>query len=231
MLSKYKDIIITTCCFVMVGLIVLLVVIPVLDLVFGEYGKLRQDKEMLDLLTQKANKLTNLNETEIRSQLTAATGALPGKKESFGLISGIEKLVATNGGKLESLNFSPGLIASSSGDIRIDPTEKVLTRMVRITPFTVVISGNPFAAFDFIALAYRSLRLMGVENVHFADGVTTIKMVTYHQEVKNDLGRTSAPLEELTAKDRQNLEKVASFAIATTIPAPEPVGKTNLFGP
>ena len=219
MLNKYRNYIIAILCFLAVGVIGVLVIVPALGLVRDEYEKLTSDQEILRKLTEKANKLSSLNEPEIRSQLAIANSALPAEKESFGIISGLDYLVATAGGRLESYAFTAG------------PEERILKRSVKMAPFTVTMSGGSYALFDFIDQVYKSLRLMGVENISLIDGVATLKMATYYQALKENLGEIETPLEDLTESDRRGITEVTNYALVTTTPALEPVGKPNLFGP
>lgn len=231
MLNKYKDYIITLISVAATCGIILFVISPTLTLLLGEYDKLKSDQEELAVLTEKANKLASLNEAETRSLLSISTLALPSEKESFGIVSGLERLAATSGAKLDSFTWSPGVITTSSGVIKVDSDERTLGHFVVTSPFIVTMSGSQNAIYDFIDLAYRSLRIMGVETVSLGDGEMTIKMTTYYQKLKSNLGGVAVPLEDLTTADRQVIEKISKFPLVTTPPASGPVGKTNLFGP
>jgi Tfp pilus assembly protein PilO len=181
----------------------------------GEAGsKLRFAEEKLATLKQKSETLNNLNEAQLKSQLSVLEAALPSDNSIAGLLTGIENLARTNSVTLDSFNSSPGLNATVSA--------KPIT-------FTTTISGDADNVWKFLKSLYTTSRLINVNTVSYKDSKTNLGLSVYYRPMNESLGEITSPVFELNSEDKKNLTIISSYTSLTTPPAPLPAGKANPF--
>lgn len=167
-------------------------------------------------LKQATTYLNSLDEKILAGQVDRVTAVLPDEKKTSGLVTGLNDLAAASGVILKDINFSPGLIASSSGDIDVGSGVKAI-------PVGLSVSGELTSLTDFVSRVQTATQLLGATDLNYnlADNPAggTVSLIVYYLPPQN--GVTSwQSMPTISEADKKLLGTFSSVDLFT-LPTPQ----------
>lgn len=173
-------------------------------------------------LTKTLNYLTQIDKPTLASLLVKANAALPDEKKTSGLVSGLSKLASSSGALIKTLEFSPGLISTSSAIPTIPPaaSEQVIKDGgIKTLPAIMTVQADFNSLIFFLQKLDKASQLLGVSGLKYTANAsegnqTNIGLYIYYQppEVSTVLWKQSTPL---TLQEQKSLDDLSSQDIFT----------------
>lgn len=219
--------------------LMIMVISPSAGILYQGVNKLRADQEVLKSLTTKADLLTSLDETTIRSQVNIVESSLPSDKSIPGILSGLQKVAQTaSSSSIDTFTMTPGKVSTESGTSKEKEPEVELVEVdignhVKELTFKIGMTGDISKIQEFVNSVASVNRLFKVDIVDYQGGEITTSVLTYkvfYQPLLTSLGDITEPLPTLSQTDLETFKKVSAFQYVTTPPPLIPAGKSVLFG-
>lgn len=226
---------------------------------FSEVLKLKDANKQLEIslssLETKAQKLTGLNKSTLKSQLGQAELLLPSNKNIFSALAQIENAAATSGIIVDKLDVAPGAVsayAAPTGDAA--PTGAVAPgagglpeeqNLASDIPVRITVTGNYKSILQFIDTMQKHSRIVELKDLTLSvgqgDGSSSVSQITtsftlhvYWQQIPTELVAIDAPVEDLSAEESAVLARVSFEEEESLAPVeiPQvPLGRADLFAP
>lgn len=159
------------------------------------YGELREKMTLADSRGAEVasygsalKMLSELDSSQIDGYLEKVLLALPDEKKTSGIISGMTALASTSGVVVSGLEFSPGVVASDSGELEKVSLEKIVDKDldVRAVPASLTISANIDSLIVFLEKLANASQLIGVSAVSYTSNTpgqvkATLSVLMYYQ--------------------------------------------------
>lgn len=175
------------------------------------FSQNKQREDQLNLLQEKAQKLTQLKNSQLLTDFERLEAILPSEKKIPFLISSISLLQSENNLLPEELVIRPGLLKdenTKTGGESID--------------FSLSVSGPEEGVLNFLEKILITAPLMNIKGVSIVinDGIYKIssKVLTFYQSLPETLGKIDDPLKEISPSQKKTVETIASFTILKEIP-------------
>ena len=198
-----------------------------------------------DSLKQKAGILSRLDQAELEKQVVASEQLLPSGKNTFLLISQIERAAASSGVLLNRVESTPGLLDTASGGASANPAAPSAGAPTEIAPsikVSVSLTSGYSSLLSFLnnvlviprAVSITDLSVSSATSEGSSQLKVSLSIVAYFKQLPTDLGSIEAPVAELTQSEKERLKKIIDTGLATapSVSVPQvPVGRADIFAP
>lgn len=158
--------------------------------------------------------LSQLESSQVDGYLGKVLLALPDEKKTSGIISGMTALASTSGVVVTDLEFSPGAVASDSGQLEGVSVEKVVDKdlNIRAVPASLTISASIDSLIVFLEKLANASQLIGVSAVSYTSSTpgqlkATISVLMYYQP--RDISKFSwRGLKEISDEDANYIQNL-----------------------
>ena len=222
------------------GVIIALVILSALFLVkpkvneiLGARKTIKNEREKLALLTQKAALLESLNQVELNQRVNRTLSVLPVEKDVTLVLSSLKAVALETDLTLFSIGVNPGEISSPSAQ-KTKKTTKPKTVLPSYT-FSLQAEGKTEAVKAFIQKIEKISPLLELESLSLSledDSVeASIEINAFYLDLPEVIGPYDKPLPLLTKDEEGILQKITGFNPVLTeglLPF-VPSGKENPF--
>lgn len=185
------------------------VLIPGIRKIFATRDEITVKKEYLAKLTIKLADLQGLDEVSLKEKVDFSLKAIPSQKEIISLISLLKSLALDSQVYIESLDASPGEIASAEANLKKAESSSDNLK------FSTRIIGEGERVLAFIQGIENVLPLININNLKINSSKSTaygqIEMETYIHSVPKNLGKIESPLPKLTEAQEEYLEQLRAM--------------------
>lgn len=223
-----------------ISLLVLFVgIIPVGKKINDLWTQIKDLRENVRILSQKANELDNLNEQTLSKQFFDLVSAVPTNKSIQTIFITTESLLSQTGVSVSNISIqSPGSIASGSATAQTS-SEKSIGG----SKLTYSLSGK--GTFDQVQSMLRTIhkvrRLVNVTKLDLGiDKAASVSMQlsvdTYYKPLSNTTPSIDSPIPQLTEEEKATLATLSDFPwlsqpVANVSANINPEGKADPFAP
>lgn len=159
-------------------------------------------------LIQTLDYLTQIDKPTLAALLLKANAALPDEKKTSGLVSGLSKLASSSGVLIKTLEFSPGLISTSSAVPVVSPAG------IKTIPAIMTVQADLNSLIVFLQKLDKASQLLGVSDLKYtansSDGnKANLGLHIYYQPPSKSavLWKQSSPL---TIQEQKSLDDLSS---------------------
>ena len=242
---KYSSLAVSAVSILVSLLILFLVVWPKLSETLQIKNSNSELTQKADSLKQKAGILSRLDQAELEEQVVASEQLLPSGKDTFLLISQIERAAASSGILLNRVESTPGLLDTASGGASGNPAAPSAGAQTEIAPsikVSVSLTSGYSSLLSFLNNVLTIPRVVSVSDLSVSaassEGSSQLKasmsIIAYFKELPTDLGSIETPVAELSQSEKDRLEKIINTGLSATpsVTVPQvPVGREDIFAP
>lgn len=225
---------------VTVGLIVF-AILPQAQAVFGLLQQRQEESDRLVALQEKLAQLQLVSEPGIMSQIELVDLLLPSKKPLIELMNSLGAISERSQVTLEGITLSPGSLSTSSAELsqNLGPTADLSVEMNAKgtlaqlnTFFADVERTTPLITITELGLSSSNVDEAQVPEDVFSQQYTAKLTLDAAYFTRSVTSAVESSLPEVTAKQQQILQELASFTILPTPPQSDVVGGglDDLFG-
>lgn len=205
--------------YIFAGGIIILELALVIFFFPAQWGKISQNwqdlqdttKEAADL-TKTISALANSDKDNLKQNLDKASAALPDKKKTSGLVTGLSDLAGQNGVVIKSLEFSPGKLATGSAD-----EATTIGNGVKAVSASMEVGTNLPTLITFLGKLQKVSQLLGVVSVDFTGNSASLPLLVYYQAPRQG-SLNWKQVELLTTQETQVLKSLEATDIFTLPP-------------
>lgn len=181
-----------------------------------------QDATEVATLISAVAIVKTLDKTGLNHFLAMATAALPDEKKTAGVVAGMSTLAGNYGVAVKSLEFSPGLISTSSAAVTGSTlAETSVGNGVKQISATLNMAASLPSLMAFLKGLNQTSQVIGVSSVDFSGSVgqansAGLALQIYYQPPRQFVSSTAAKsLKILSAQDTQLLESLPEKDVFT----------------
>lgn len=223
---------------------VIFVLIPQVKAINADRGTLKTETERLQRLVEKRQKLEQISEAELDSQLNIVTRALPDEKPINQALGLLMQTTVANEVKMAEYTMDPGEIASGPAnpaqpekEIKPGAMAALLVETQWIAAYNQIqnlIKTVESATVPFVRLTNLSMSIVPDQNdPNQTQTENDVALEMEYAPVPTTLGKPSDPLPEISASQLQLIEQLAQRQAveldASTIPEGIEENKPNIF--
>ncbi len=198
------------------------ILIPQISSLYTTLSLVSELEQKAIVLKNKAGILAQYESSGLNDDFRTMEFALPsGKNVSF-IISSLKNLQVKSGVSISALGFSPGLLEEEAGNTKTLKSDT-------LTPIELDLSfyGSEGGVLTFIDSLNKTTPLFRVKSVSFSSVVgstITVDMAlsTFSLTLPANLGNIDSLLPELTEKQKEAFEEIASYTIYDSSFSPPP---------
>lgn len=241
-LTRDKDILWLAGATLLILLLSILFLVPKIKEVFSLRQKTKIQELEMKKLAGKLADLQTLSEAELFDSANILLQALPPQKDFYQFLTILRKAFQDNQVKVESFSFSPGLIATKSGQKVNDlPSENQTENQMMIN----LSFSSDFVNFKNLVVSLeKALPLLKVDSLKLTSSVASggaslqnisgsFVVKSYFKSLPKTLGSVDKPLAKISPQDQQLIEALKAYSLPyTVIPGGEGtvfVGRENPF--
>ena len=214
MIKKYRYILLPFVSGLIIVLVTTIFVLPKIKLLVDTRTDLRNKKEKLSRLTEKATLLEGFDEYELKKKVVVAEKALPSKKAIAEILATLSSLSSQSGVSFVGINISPGkLIPEKSGKL----------------VFQASFKGSKEDLKAFLRKLDEVLPVMGVVSLGVKGETLSLKIESYFSPPPESLGKIDVPLSKISQLEEDTYRKIAQFKDFEEKLPSVPIGKENPF--
>ena len=218
---KYKEYLLPVGVIFACILLFLFVIIPQFQNLLDTQQQVKAESNKLLVLKNNLNLLTNLNESQMDSQLQIVSSALPPNKDFAGILNGISTAAEKAGVFLGDYEFQVGDIAKSSLNIQSFPYLKL----------TLTINGGVNGVTRFMAELYKTVPLSEIVNVKVTSTTSEITALFYYRPFPPLGFNDSAPISPISQQGLSTIANLYSWnnivKAGQNVPGPFPVSSPS----
>lgn len=161
--------------FLVVGVVILVELLAAVLYLPRQVFSLIDLKDEVTVLSQRQVELAAAEEAlgevddgQVNNLLLRAEKALPDEKRVAGVVSGISALASSAGVITKSIEFSPGIVSTSSGSILVSTSEKDEGEKVKSVPVSMSVTSTLPQFLDFLKQILKSGQLLGVTSINYS---------------------------------------------------------------
>lgn len=189
-------------------LTILGVVLPQLRKTSDLKDQLKINKEKLSSLRIKLADLEGIDEAVLSERVTFSLAALPGEKEIMKIISLFNGLAQITQVHIDSLDVSPGELASESAAV-VNPNLENLSFKMKVT------TPDRQSMVDFLTQVEQSLPLLNLSffriNNTEGESQAQITIISYFSPPPSNLGKIDTPVKKVTKEDERLIESIRDY--------------------
>lgn len=141
-----------------------------------KWRDLQQTNQEINELTKTIYNLENSDKNNLTQNLYKAAAALPDKKKTSGLVTGLSELAGQNGVLIKSLEFSPGKLATGSAD-----ESTTIGNGVKAITASLEVSADLSTLITFLGKLQKVSQILGLTSVEFGSKGTSLPLLIYYQ--------------------------------------------------
>lgn len=191
-----------------VGLIIT-VILPRLTISLSLLDKIEERKNFLAGLTAKENDLNGLDENSLKKKVDFSLSALPGEKNFLKIVSTINKLSRDSQVYIESLEVSPGEVATEAAQTKALEVDKLT--------FQIKVAGEQSNVKNFLFEVEEALPIFVIKTVKVnntdRNSQAQLILESYFTKYPLSLGKVSAPLAKLSKEDDKLFEALEKMKV------------------
>jgi len=194
-----------------IGLIVT-VILPRFTISLSLLDKIEERKNFLSGLTAKENDLNGLDENSLKEKVDFSLSALPEEKNFLKIVSTINKLARDSQVYIESLEVSPGEVATETAQLKAPEVDRLT--------FQVKVTGEQSNVENFLFEIEESLPIFVIRTVKInnsnRNSQAQLILENFFTKYPLSLGKVSAPLAKLSKEDDklfETLKKMKSYPV------------------
>src|SRR3989344_3003430 len=244
-IAKYSSLAVSAVSILVSLLILFLVVWPKLSETLQIKNSNSELTQKADSLKQKAGILSRLDQAELEEQVVASEQLLPSGKDTFLLISQIERAAASSGILLNRVESTPGLLDTASGGASGNPAAPSAGAQTAIAPsikVSVSLTSGYSSLLSFLnnvlviprAVSITDLSVSSATSEGSSQLKASMSIIAYFKELPTDLGSIETPVAELSQSEKDRLEKIINTGLSATpsVTVPQvPLGRADIFAP
>lgn len=182
------------------------------DKITQKWQGLQQTNQEIAELSKTISNLENSDKNNLTQNLSKAAAALPDKKKTSGLVTGLSDLAGQNGVLIKSLEFSPGKLATGSAD----ESTTIGNGVKAITAFLEIRTDLP-TLIIFLKKLQKISQILGITSVEFTGKSASLPLLVYYQPPRSgSLNWKQAEL--LTATETEVLKSLDAKDVFTLPP-------------
>jgi len=237
---KYQNIAVSVALLIFCVVSVIFALVPAFSTIQELFTTMRTVSQESQVLQQKLNTLSALDEDTLRANLTNVLSAVPAERSFPTVFETVENVAAQTGVSVITMGISGGASLATPSAKQVSAADKKLG--TRTIPFSVTVSGSISAVQEFIALIPNVRRLLRVRVFSIAfpkdDRQLTVivDMDAFYEPLPSTIGNARALLPTLTEADLNTINRLTLLPLAAqesgALPPPL-IGKTkdNPFSP
>ncbi|MBI3559107.1 hypothetical protein HY085_01810 [Candidatus Gottesmanbacteria bacterium] len=141
-----------------------------------KWQNLQQTNQEITELSKTISNLENSDKNNLVQNLFKATAALPDKKKTSGLVTGLSDLAGQNGVIIKSLEFSPGKLATGSAD-----ESTTIGNGVKAITASLEIGTDLPTLIIFLKKLQKVSQILGITSVEFTGKEASLPLLVYYQ--------------------------------------------------
>lgn len=141
-----------------------------------KWQNLQQANQEIAELSKTISDLENSDKNNLAQNLSKATAALPDKKKTSGLVTGLSDLAGQNGILIKSLEFSPGKLATGSAD-----EATTVGNGVKAITASLEVSTELPTLITFLGKLQKVSQILGITSVEFTGKGASLPLLVYYQ--------------------------------------------------
>ena len=205
--------------YIFAGGIIILELVVMIFLFPAQISKISQNWQDLQDVTKETTDLTktiaalaNSDKNNLKQNLDKATAALPDKKKTSGLVTGLSDLAGQNGVIIKNLEFSPGKLATGSAD-----ESTTIGNGVKAVSASMEIGADLPTLIVFLGKLQKVSQILGVTSVDFTGKGASLPFLVYYQPPRQGTLNWKQ-VELLTTQETQVLKSLDATDIFTLPP-------------
>lgn len=141
-----------------------------------KWQNLQQTNQEIAELSKTISNLENSDKNNLTQNLSKATAALPDKKKTSGLATGLSDLAGQNGAPIKALEFSPGKLATGSAD-----ESTTVGNGVKAISASLEIGTDLPTLVVFLKKLQKVSQILGITSVEFTGKSASLLLLVYYQ--------------------------------------------------
>lgn len=239
---KNRYLVTPTAAITVIIILSLLVVRPALGQVLRLRAENEAEARRLERIEEKIDRLQAIDEAELEQSVKLATAALPPEKNVIQPLFTISQLAAENGAFIESLQVTPGELATESAETSERRGQQVDFEQPALT-FRISLIGAREGLKSFLAAVNQTLPLMRLEGANLdtlevrelrereeilGDFKLQLDLITFYSPFPTTLGRPESDLAFLSEEEELALAKLADFRLSQLASFPPGAGSSRV---
>ena len=240
-IAKYRPYLMPVLALVLIISLTTTFVEPKISEIVSLQQKLTSSKARLDRLTQKANLLNSLDQTELRTKFKNLEGALPSEKDIPSFLVAMQNIANEASVSVDKVELSAGSISTTSA---ASQTTKANTKDSKpdLVSAKVTITGTFTGLKQFLDKTSQARRLLNIKGINLggsaaqkANGPISLDLIfsIYYQALPTSLGEISSSLPEILPEEDKIYETIVKYPLYSTFEGTGamsiPVGKSDPF--
>ncbi len=209
---RYKDFFVPVIVIFVCILLVFQVIIPQIQQIFSLNDQIAATNGRIAVLEKNITTATQLDDTQLSSQLQVALRALPSQKDFVGIVAAISNAAV-------AANVPLGDYAFQVGDIgKVDTSQKQTT-----VQLTITIGGGINDVQRFLEALKKQLPLSDVTEVHVLNSsLSSVNIVFYYKPLPQIQFKESNPLPVLSQSENDLLQSLSLVNTVGQTPSASP---------
>lgn len=183
------------------------ILIPRLQIALALREEVKSENILLEKLTTKANSLEGIDEASLKEKLDISLNAILDNKDVMKAVSLFKNLAQDKQVFVESINVSPGEIATETAGSKIADLE--------ILDFNIKILGDWNRILEFFGALEEVVPLANITTLKINNSSNTslaqINVETYLSPLPKVLGKIDLPIPKITTEEEGVLEVLEKF--------------------
>jgi len=207
---RYKEYLLPVGVILVCILLFLLVIIPQFQNFLDTQGQAKSEANKLIILKNNLNLLTNMDESQLDSQLQIVSVALPPNKDFEGILNGISVAANRAGVFLGDYEFQVGDITKPSLNAQSFPSLQL----------SLTINGGVSGITKFMAEIYKTVPLSEITGVKVTSTTSEITILFYYKPFPPLGFNDSTPINSVSSQGLSTISNLSSWNNAVKISQP-----------
>ncbi|MCL5439264.1 MAG: hypothetical protein M1268_04770 [Patescibacteria group bacterium] len=198
---RYRPYLIYSGVIIICLIIFLKVVIPQIYDFFTVRDEVNQIRERINVLTQNLNLLSNLNNSDLDSDLNITALALPPEKDFAGILNAIKQASAKSGAVVGDYSFMVGEISGKTKEIKKYPSIEV----------DLSLKNDIKTTQNFLNEIYKTLPLSEVSAIDVSGNSANITISFYYKQLPKMQYNKNMTIKGLSNQDNSLLKDLSNW--------------------
>lgn len=191
--------------------------LPLPGKISDSWNRLTKDRQETEALNTLVSTLASTDVTSLEETRQKVNAALPDEKKTAGIIFGLTRLASSSGVIVNSLEFAPGLVSTSSGSLPRETVPKKTAEFgVKSIPASLTLTAEIGPLARFLDDLAKVNQVIGVEQVSLSRTsgrtIADVSLILYYQPPKTGT-ITWKQIQPVTAAEQEILESLTGVDI------------------
>lgn len=210
--SKYYSLTIILSSIIVSILLIVNVIIPQIDRYFSVRGEVLDLQYKIKTIKENITLVSNLDKTELDSQLGIFTKSLPGEKDFSAVLNTLNDSALSSGVTLGDYKFAIGSIVMDT------KTKGAGDQLVSSVDMTIVVLGSVDKVRKFLKKLYERYPISEITAINYSLNLAAIDVKFYYKPYPNAVFKEDDPISNLTASDKQLFTKLSTWKSPAILP-------------